>query len=125
MIDLSEINELTVDLQDAGIRAAIEVPKALLEIGEDIRDDARRFAPGAHGGRAKHYPKAITHELDGPLAVEIGPEKRGQGNLGHLFEYGIESRGIPPQAHLGPALDRNEPNAIEKLGEAAHRSILP
>lgn len=121
-VDVSELDELAADLTRAGVTAGVRALGVARRSGEAVRDNARQFAPGAHGGRARHYPESITFDVTvepGAVVAEIGPEKRGQGNFGHLFEYGIESRSIPPQAHLGPAIDREAPNfaaALEALG---------
>jgi hypothetical protein len=121
---VNDLDFLAADISEAGFRAVVGIRADLDASGTGIRDDARTFAPGAHGGSAKHYPAAITHEvaLDG-LSCEIGPEKGGQGSLGHLFEYGVESRGLPPQAHLGPALDRGGPGFEERLAARGERSL--
>jgi hypothetical protein len=121
--DFHEIETLIAQIDGAGVRAAHDIAAELNDVGREIRDDARQFAPGAHGGVARHYPATITHEIvDGGTAVEIGPEKGGQGSLGHIFEYGTAHSA--PQAHLGPALDRSEPTLAPRLAEAASRSLL-
>lgn len=123
MNDFSDLNRLAVDLSGADSRARRRIPAVLDRAGEAIRDDARAFAPGARGGRARHYPKAITHELVARgLAVEVGPEKGGQGSLGHIFEYGTSR--AQPQAHLGPALDRHVPDTVDALADVLADTVF-
>jgi hypothetical protein len=121
---VNDLDSLAADMAGASRRARPAIRRELDTLGRAVRDDARQFAPGAHGGPALHYPKAITHEVDHTgLICDIGPEKGGQGSLGHLFEYGVESRGLPPQAHLGPALDRQSPNLDARMADVLRRSI--
>jgi hypothetical protein len=121
---VNDLDHLATDLDSGGLLILAGVREDLDVTGMEIRDDARTFAPGAHGGSAKHYPAAITHEVNAAgLTCEIGPEKKGQGSLGHLFEYGVESRGLPPQMHLGPALDRGGPAFDERLAARGERSL--
>lgn len=111
--DAHELETLIGDLQSAPFRALAQIRALMDETGREIRDDARLFAPKT---RLPHYAEAITHSVDADgLGVVIGPVKGGQGSLGHLFEYGVASRGIPPHAHLGPALDRAIPDFAARV----------
>lgn len=115
MSDFSELDTLAADLTAAGHLVGAKAYRLVDDTGQEIRDEARRMAPGAHGGVARHYPKTISHEttVDADrVEAEIGPEKGGQGSLGHLLEDGVPSRGVPPQKHLGPALDRAVPGFL-------------
>lgn len=112
---MDDLNRLAADLQNASFTAGVKVVRLLDESGEKIRDEARRTAPKTG---LPHYAKAITHELklDGlSLAVEVGPEKGGQGSLGHILENGTAKS--PPQAHMGPALDRVAPDFVKGVVE--------
>jgi hypothetical protein len=121
---VNDLEHLAADLAGAPRRARTAIRRELDTVGRSLRDDARRFAPGAHGGPALHYPKTITHEVDTTgLICDVGPEKKGQGSLGHLFEYGVESRGLPPHAHLGPALDRQAPTFEARCAAVAEKSL--
>lgn len=121
---MNEIETLAADLAGAPLRVKLGVRVNLEVAGRGVRDDARAFAPGAHGGSAKHYPKSITHEVDAlGLACDIGPELGGQGSLGHLFELGVPSRGLPPHAHLGPALDRAAPGFEASMADTGEASV--
>lgn len=120
MSDFSDLDRLAADLSNAGAMVGAKAFRLLDETGAEIREEARRLAPGAHGGPARHYPKTISHETTvgaDRVEVEIGPEKGGQGSLGHLFENGVPSTGAPPQAHLGPALDRSVPGFVVKVAD--------
>lgn len=96
-------------------RAAALVAKGAL----NVKEEARRNATQSSGTHAAKYPETITYEVDvGGLGAEIGPERRGQGNLGPILEYG--SRNNPPHRDLGRALDAEEPRF---LAEAAKLSL--
>src|SRR5690606_6360473 len=112
---VNDLDRLAADLTEAGVLAGVKAAKALDDVGRDLRDEARRLAPGARGGRAKHYPKTITHDVTvepAAVVVEVGPDKNinGQAKLGHIFEYGSVNNA--PHAHLGPALDRVSPEFV-------------
>lgn len=84
----------------------------------DIKNDARQFASGM--SHLPQYPSTITYETHvTPSGVEgeVGPEKRGQGNLGHLIEHGSPTSG--PHAHMAPAADRHVGEWVDKLEDAA------
>ena len=105
----SDLERLVADLRSAGEWTQLKARDLVEKAGERVRDDARRLAPRT---RLPHYAAAITHEVytersSGVVGAEIGPEKGGQGSLGHILEYGTSR--TPPHAHLGPALDREGP----------------
>lgn len=109
-VDLTELDELTSDLQGAGARAAVKAVAVVTKGAYNVMRDARDFAP--HGPHTPAYAWSITYDVEvteGAIVGEIGPDKdRPQGALGNLLEYG--KPGQAPHAHLGPALDRESPN---------------
>lgn len=126
-ITVHGLDEIAADLSKASLTAGIEAAKVTAVGARKIRDDARRFAAGiAH---APNYPRTITYDLTveragtgGYIEAEIGPDKdlvvgggnyRTPGNLGNILEYGTARNA--PQAHLGPAFDREVPNWLEHL----------
>lgn len=119
-MSFDDLNQLIGDLSDAPLRAVMRAERLLDATGERIRDDARKFAPGANGGPARHYPQTITYDVTfsrGSIVAEIGPEAGGQGSLGHIFEDGTATS--PPQKHMGPAFDRAVPGFVEALADIA------
>lgn len=104
--------ELELAVVEMPVRAAAVVAKAAV----NVKEEARRNAQVSSGKHAKDYPGTITYDLDaGGLGAEIGPEKRGQGNLGHILEYGKVTYGgvhNPPHRDLGRALDAEEPRFV-------------
>ena len=115
MMDADGLNELIVDLSRAGLMAGIRADAVLEAAGRDIVKTARELAPTT---RLPHYAQTITHEVyvEGQaITVEVGPERGGQGSLGHILERGTVR--TPPHAHLGPALDREAPDAVKRLGD--------
>ena len=112
-----DLERLVADLRGAGFRFQRDARRLIDDAGKRVRDDARRLAPKTG---LPHYAGAITSETTigarGPVA-EIGPEKGGQGSLGHILEYGTSR--TPPHAHLGPALDLETPNFVDALGNIA------
>ena len=111
-----DLDQLVADLSGAGQWVAQQAVDVVDKSAQKVRDDARRLAPRTG---LPHYAAAITSEITGrgaTVEADIGPEKGGQGSLGHILEFGTSR--TPPHAHLGPALDLNEPDyvrAIEKL----------
>lgn len=114
MIDIEGLNEFEATLAAAPRQVQMRTPLVLSDAATRVRDDARRLAPRR---MLPHYAETITHELawaGTTLEAEIGPEKGGQGSLGHILEHGTAK--TPPHAHLGPALDLEGPRFAEDMG---------
>jgi hypothetical protein len=78
----------------------------VVEVGAvKVKKEQRKLAAGIAGAHAKEYPRSITYDIGfvfGGVQAQIGPEKRGQGNLGAILQYG--SVNSPPHEHInGPA----------------------
>lgn len=113
MIDIEGLNELEASLAAASRQVQMRTPGVLDGSARRVRDDARRLAPRR---MLPHYANTITYQLTWAgtaLEAEIGPEKGGQGSLGHILEYGSANNG--PHAHHGPALDLEEPRFVEDM----------
>ncbi|MEO3929241.1 hypothetical protein ABGB07_36130 [Micromonosporaceae bacterium B7E4] len=124
-LDGSSLSRLRADLAEVPKNAHNNVRKAVQFTAHGIRDGARQAASGiAH---APHYPRAITYDtkdlgVGRGVTAEIGPDKgRRQGALGNFLEYGDPR--TPPQAHLGPALDRWTPDFERGLERAAFDAL--
>lgn len=110
-----DLNSVIRDLSGAGQWVGLQAGKLVGRSGDRVRDEARRLAPRT---RLPHYANKITAEtrhVGHVVEAEIGPEKGGQGNLGHILEYGTAKS--PPHAHLGPALDREAPDFVAYLAK--------
>jgi HK97 gp10 family phage protein len=110
-----DLVRLVDDLFKASDEAAVAARAVTQRSARKIRDDARRLAPRT---RLPHYAKSITYETTyalGGVVAEIGPEKGGQGSLGHILERGTVR--TPPHAHLGPAFDMEEGNYLSALSK--------
>lgn len=115
MMEADGLDLLITDLSRAGLLTGAKIARELDSSGERMVDDARRLAPSR---RLPHYANTITHEVQigkRQIEVVVGPEKRGQGKLGHILERGSASS--PPHAHLGPSLDLEGPRAERALGD--------
>lgn len=120
--DMSELDRWTDVLVAAPQRVAKGAVGVVSKGSLNVKNDARRMAPG--GIHARHYPASITYDVKttGDLIEgEVGPAKgRRQWGLGNLLEYG--SAHNPPHPHLNPALDLEEPRfymAAEALAAEA------
>lgn len=118
-VDLTEIDELVADLTASGPMVGLRAVPMMHRAGNNMVRDARDFAPS--GPRTRAYPFSITYDLmfeKTGLVIEVGPDKdRNQGPLGNIFEFGTSDQA--PQAHIGPAFDREAPNfdrAVSDLG---------
>jgi len=117
------LTELSEDLQQA-IKNAIPDAKKIVGKGAmQVKKEAQRIIrERSKRGYLKHYPKAISYDVEASGAVvsaEIGPKTdRLQGGLGRLIENGsVNNAPIP---HLSPALDGEEHifyGYMEELGE--------
>lgn len=102
--------ELELSATSMPARGAAVVAKGALNVKNEARSNAR----ASSGTHAAKYPDTITYGIDpGGLGAEIGPERRGQGNLGPILENGSVHN--PPHRDLGNALDAEEPRFLEEV----------
>ena len=114
---MNDLERLVADLSTAGDWTQLKAEALVGDAGERLRDEARRLAPRR---RLPHYARSITSEVGverstGIVYAEVGPEKGGQGSLGHILERGTSQ--TPPHAHMGPALDREAPRFSDALAD--------
>lgn len=115
MIEETGLDVVIGDLAKASIVAGLKAAKVLDASGERIVETGQRLAPTTG---LPHYAKTITHEVrvsKTAIEVEAGPERGGQGSLGHILERGTSNS--PPHAHMGPSLDMEAPRALRDLGD--------
>jgi hypothetical protein len=117
------LGQLARELELAAAEAPVKAAALVAKGAEHVKDAARRNAEKSSGEHAKLYPKTIGIDLDlGGLSAEIGPAKEGQGNLGHILEYGsVKYGGVhnPPHRDLGRALDAEEPLFLAEAAKMA------
>lgn len=80
--------------------------------GAVMRDRARQEAP--QGPHLPGYARTIMFDKDGPLAVEVGAQSVGQGNLSAVLELGQGANA--PHPHILPQLDREADTTADWLG---------
>lgn len=123
--DASELNRLAADLGRVGPRSGAAAYAAVKTGATHVKDDAVAIAKGI-GPHARLYPASISFDIlggvrdvlrTGVVEAEIGPDKaKPQGALGNILEYGTSNNA--PEAHLGPALDREGPAFERALADA-------
>lgn len=113
------LDELRADLRDAPQRVQKRAAASVAKGAHNIKQTAQQLAPT--GPYLPQYAASISYDLgfvfaSGELSAEIGPDKdRPQGALGNIVEYGTSK--TPPQAHLGPAFDLEQPKFVKALSD--------
>ena len=111
--DFREMDRLVADMALLGPKTLMGTIEVVTRTTEAVERDARSFAPRTG---LPHYAETITSEVQvDPRGVvgEVGPEKGGQGSLGHILEFGTVDTG--PQAHVLPAADRHDHEFVHGL----------
>lgn len=120
-IDTTDLGLFEVQLKNADENTLPEARKVVAKGSLNIKTDARRMAP--KGPHTPHYPNSITYETGitrTTVASEIGPEHgRRQAELGFIFELGLPT--TPPQPHMSPAADLEEPKFYRAMEDLAAR----
>ncbi len=108
------LTELIVDLDKATSRLQPEVAAGLGKAGMAIKKNTQRRWAGM-----KHLPKLpglVSYDVfsvPGAVAVEVGPDHVGQGELANVAEFGTKNNA--PRPGLSPSLDEEEPKVITFL----------
>lgn len=117
---MSDLNQLAIDLHRTGKEIEEASRRVVKASSEKIKRQAKQFSSGiAHAAR---YPRSITYNVTRDRLGwqgEIGPNDtaQNQGFLGYIYEFGNAT--TPPNAHLGPALDREGPEFEKAMLDAA------
>lgn len=109
-IDLSQLNQLIVDMTAAPQKAQQSVRLAVQKTAADIKRDAQMMAPVDTGNlRASigYETKATADSVE----AEIGPT----ASYGIYVEMGTVN--MAPHAYMGPAFDRHAGNLDDALGQ--------
>lgn len=123
--DMSDVRRFAGVLltSDRRVRPAVAkaVKKAAMNVKRDAQDNIRGQTRGQY---TKHYPKAITFEMQaGGLQAEVGPEVgRKQAFLGKILEFGTATS--PAYPHLYPAADAEIPGLEQGIMQAVDDAML-
>ena len=110
------LEQLARDLERAAVTVPVRGAAVVAKGLNNIKGEARRNATASSGTHAAQYPGTITYGIDeGGLGGEVGPERKGQGNLGPILENGSVHN--PPHRDLGRALDAEEPRFLEEIAK--------
>lgn len=107
---MSELDELAADLGRISRGAEAAAKRVTMNSSRNVQRMARDFSRGIK--HAPRYPRSISYDVTATpqgWQGEIGPDDtaENQGFLGYVYEMGNAT--TPPNAHLGPALDREGP----------------
>jgi hypothetical protein len=122
VMDVTQAHMFAADLATAGVRAGIAAVGVVERGALNVKTTARGLAPS--GPHTPAYASSITYTMKisgSQVAAEIGPEPRGQGNLGNIFEYGTSTQG--PQSHLAPALEQEAPRFERFMAQLADGAL--
>lgn len=113
-IRVSGLTELKVDLDKATSRMMPEVMAVLGRAGLNIkRGTQRRWAGMRHLPKLPGLVSYDVHHIVGGVAVEVGPQHIGQGELANFVEFGSVQN--QPRPGLSPSLDEEEPKTLAAL----------
>jgi hypothetical protein len=82
----------------------------------------QRFDELTDGPFLPHYPKAITFDMLGRFAAEVGPDaSKPQGGMGRGIEFGSSNTG--PIPHMLPAADDEEGRFGDQVALIVERAL--
>lgn len=102
----SSLTRLELDLRAAGLVVAHRASQIVRKTGNDVVRDAQTFSPVRTGNLRSSI--GVDFDSNG-LGFEAGPT----AIYGRFVEEGTSR--MAPQAFLGPAFDRNAPQAVAAL----------
>jgi hypothetical protein len=115
--------DLARDMNTAANTAVAGTYK-VVEVGATkVKKESRKIAAGI-GKHVPKYPSTITYDIAfvfGGVEAQIGPEKRGQGNLGTILQNGSVNSG--PHDHLNGPAERESVMMGELLGALGARLL--
>lgn len=110
--DFSQVRLLAADIGKIPGRLFDETRAVVKKAGQNVKDDTRdRISDHPTWKRLGH---AVTYDMHG-LAVEVGYEDRGQGELAGIAEFGSARKA--PHPALIPAAAAEEPRFLKALGD--------
>lgn len=118
----ADTGELRALARDLGRVKGDTVKPVLAKSAAAIQKGWRANAKASSGKHARSYPGYIsTDATDRGFGFEVGPTKRGQGNLGAILEYGSVHN--PPHHDGKRAYEAEEPKLIAALGDALGKEL--
>ena len=109
-IDVSEINQLAVELTQAGGSVGARASQVVRKTALAVEATAKQFAPVDTGAlRGSIGVDLFGDGRFGQVAAEIGPTV----DYGAHVEFGTSRQA--PAAYMGPALDRHTPGFVSAL----------
>ena len=121
IFDFHELTRLKADIEREAHQIVSETGAVVKKGATNIKTDWRSNAAASSGVHAAQYPATINFDMKGDLEAEIGPDKRGQGNLGNLLEYGSVKN--PPHSDGKRAADKEEPRFEKELEKLSDRLL--
>lgn len=116
-IDTSELEALARDLQAAPEKVQKKVRRDLGKRADAVRNTMR-----ADAAKSRHFKFAGTISksiVSDGLEAEVGPEKRGAGNLAHIAYFGGVNGGGGTVRDPAEALAEHEAPFEAEVGDAA------
>jgi len=110
--DTSELRALEAALGKGVAKVEGLAPKVVAKVAHDIEASAKLGAPVDTG----HLKNSISTDVDG-LTAEIGPT----ASYAMYVEYGTSR--MRPQPYMGPAVDANEGNFVEAMGQVGEKLL--
>ena len=118
-IDASELREFSTELGRVPAKVVTGIRPAVRKAGVNMKDQLREEM-----GASRHFRAAESisfDEVDGGMAVEVGPTKSGAGNLANIAYFGGANGGggtVPdPQGALDAEVPRFEEALTDLVGE--------
>lgn len=116
--DIDGLTSLLAALEVAPLKMAAAVHASTVVAANKVKRDARQRISGR--SHLPQYPYTISYDLKvtpSGIEAEIGPERGGQGSLGHLIEYGTTTSG--PNPHMRPSFDAEVPVWLSHMARIA------
>lgn len=124
-IQLQGVDELALDLDQAGDKVTAELYPVVKRAAQNIKTVWRRKAKASAGAHGKLYPLAIDYDVDRlgyRIDAEIGPQAgMPQGGMGRGFEYG--SIHTAPKPDGTAAVEAEEPKFAAQAEAAVLRAL--
>ncbi len=121
IIDFHELTQLKSDIEREAHDIVSKTGAVVKKGAVNVKNDWRRNASASSGRHARQYPGTIDFDMKSDMEAEIGPQKRGQGNLGHLLEYGTATSG--PHWDGKRAADEETPKFEKELEKLSDRLL--
>ena len=116
--DFSQVVTLASAFTEMGRRLPREVRDSVKKAGQNVKNDTQRAV--SNHIRWKHVASSVNYDFGGTGSssfVEIGYDKRGQGNFGHILEYGSSKKA--PHPALIPAFESEAQRFPEFMAQIA------